>query len=537
MDSDSPAGPRVPRNQRNSGATDPLRPDASDYAAPVAVSASFVRRYRASLAIVVLVAGVRTALAVAGVGFDLSGLTGRVDYYQLLDTQQLQHHLASSIWNLQSQPPLLDLWSGLLLQLPHGWIPPVMYSLSVLLSLALALSTYHLCLALRVPVALSAVVTVLVVVDPANLLYSSWYFDTYPTAVALTFGALCLARLVRGRSRLWAAGYLGSLSVVVLLNSTFQWVWLVAAVLPVIGLWRHNPRRLVVMLALPVLVMGGWYAKNAVLFNTYTTSSWIGMNMAKVSLGTAGPGRVEQLVADGTLTPISLHLPFAPLQTYAGLYTPRPQTGAPVLDRPTKQDGTPNYNAADYLPIASQYLHDDLAYIAKDPAGYTKGVEAAVRLFFFPSDRYFFLWPEAIHMTAYQSTYDAAVDWDIRPNGFALVVPHPSPRTPAKHQVSNAQSWDQISISAALAFAVLLVLAPLAAWLRRADRGWVATMGFTWMTSAYVLVLTSLADLGENLRFRYDLGPLPLVGAVATIVALAVSVRFRAVAAEDPPTG
>ena len=499
------------------------------------VPTSFVRRHRAILAIVVLVAAVRTAVALAGVGIDLSGLTGRIDYYQLLDTQQLQHHLAASIWNLHSQPPLFDLWSGLLLQLPHGWIPPVMYSLSVLLSLGLALSTYYLCLALRVPVAVSAVVTVLVVLDPANVLYSSWYFDTYPTAVALTFGALSLARVTRGASRWWAAGYIGSTTVVVLLNSTFQWVWLVAVLLPVIWLWRHHPRRLAVLLALPLLVVGGWYAKNAVLFGTSTTSSWIGMNMAKVSLGMASPDRIRQLVAEGTLTPISLHPPFAPLETYAGLYPPRPPTGAPALDRPTKQSGTPNYNAADYIPISSQYLHDDLAYIAKDPAGYTKGVEAAVRLFFFPSDRYFFLWPEASHLTGYQSAYNTVVDWDIRPNGFALVAPHPGSRASAKHDTSNAQSWDQISISAALAFAVLLVLAPVAAWRRRADRAWVATIGFIWMTSGYVLVLTSLADLGENLRFRYDLGPLPLVGAVATVVALIASVRRRTVV-EDPST-
>ena len=480
------------------------------------------RRHRASLLVVALVVAVRVAMAIAGTGFDLTGLTGRVDYYQLLDTSQLQHHLASSIWNLHSQPPLFDLWSGVMLQLPHGWIPPMMATLSVGASLVLALSTYHLGRGLHLPVAAASIITVLVVLDPANLLYSIWYFDTYPTAVALTFGALCLTRLGPvGRGRWWAAGFATALAVVVLGNSTFQWLWLLAAVLPVLWMLRQHPRQFLIVMALPLLVVTGWYAKNAVRFHTATTSSWLGMNMAKVSLGTADAVELHRLVEDGTLTPLALRRPFAPLDAYAGLYAPSAPTGSPVLDLPTKHNGVPNYNAASYIPISSQYLHDDLTYISRDPLGYARGVSSAVRLFFFPSDRYVFLWPQARHLTAYQNAYDTFIDGDIRPNDFAIVTPGDKATAPRHDRGSGPQSWDQISLTAVLAFFVLLALGPVAAWRMRTDRRWLVTMGFVWMTSAYVLVLTSLADLGENLRFRYDLGPLPLLGAAATLYALA----------------
>jgi hypothetical protein len=35
-----------------------------------------------------------------------------------------------------------------------------------------------------------------------------------------------------------------------------------------------------------------------------------------------------------------------------------------------------------------------------------------------------------------------------------------------------------------------------------------------------VFVVANVSDLGENMRFRYDLGPLPLVAAAAVVVAL-----------------
>ena len=55
--------------------------------------------------------------------------------------------------------------------------------------LALALICYFLCIELRIHPAVAFIVTAVVIIDPANVLYASWYFDTYPTALLMTFGA------------------------------------------------------------------------------------------------------------------------------------------------------------------------------------------------------------------------------------------------------------------------------------------------------------------------------------------------------------
>ena len=75
-----------------------------------------------------------------------------------------------------------------------------------------------------------------------------------------------------------------------------------------------------------------------------------------------------------------------------------------------------------------------------------------------------------------------------------------------------------MSILAVLTFAILCLGGPLAMWRRRGDPAWTATLFFIWTSSIYIFVVTSLAELGENMRFRYELGPLPLIGAVAVVL-------------------
>ncbi len=54
--------------------------------------------------------------------FDGSFLDGTraTDMWQLLDVRLLKDHLIQSVWYLNSQPPLFNLYAGLVLHLPAG---------------------------------------------------------------------------------------------------------------------------------------------------------------------------------------------------------------------------------------------------------------------------------------------------------------------------------------------------------------------------------------------------------------------------------
>ena len=69
----------------------------------------------------------RIAAALAGVRYDDSVIRGTplTDMWQLLDVRLLQHHLVVSVWHLNMQPPLFNLYAGMLLKLPTGLRAPV----------------------------------------------------------------------------------------------------------------------------------------------------------------------------------------------------------------------------------------------------------------------------------------------------------------------------------------------------------------------------------------------------------------------------
>ncbi len=73
----------------------------------------------------------------------------------------------------------------------------------------------------------------------------------------------------------------------------------------------------------------------------------------------------------------------------------------------------------------------------------------------------------------------------------------------------------QVSWSAILLTVLAIAGAPIVVWgWWRRDAVRAAGLAFVWCTVVYAFALTSLVELGENNRFRMELGPLPLVAAV-----------------------
>jgi hypothetical protein len=204
----------------------------------------------------------RVVAAIAGVRYDDSVLKGTplTDMWQLLDVQLLRHHLVTSVWHLNSQPPLFNLYAGFLLKLPGGSRSTVEVACSLALGLAIVLFAYLLLVELRVPRVAALVVTLVgVVASPAYLLYENWLNYSYPTAALLTFGAWCLVRFLRTRQARYGVGFFGAFAAVVLLDSTYQFEWLLVAAVPVVIVLHRRWRTVVTVAAVPVLLVAGWY--------------------------------------------------------------------------------------------------------------------------------------------------------------------------------------------------------------------------------------------------------------------------------------
>jgi hypothetical protein len=249
-----------------------------------------------------------------------------------------------------------------------------------------------------------------------------------------------------------------------------------------------------------------------VMFHTYTTSSWMGMNLARITITKGLPGQLEHLIADGIVSPVAGDGPFAPLVNYRGHFAVHASTGSPVLDDPTKLDGHPNFNDINYITISNHLLAADLAFIRVYPGTYARNVSRATELFFVPTDQTQFVAANGAHIAGYEKLYDELIDWQpVEANASTIMTLAVAGTFPPVSRTS---------IEGILLFVVALAGCPVVVWRRRQDHPFALTLYFLWISMAYVLLLTNLIELGENERFRYDLGPLPLVVAVAVVASL-----------------
>ncbi|HEY1989664.1 MAG TPA: hypothetical protein VGG43_09380 [Acidimicrobiales bacterium] len=472
----------------------------------------------------------RVGFYLAGIRYDGSVLSGasNTDMYQLVDVHLLHDQLLTSVWHLESQPPLFNLYGGLVLKLPHGLQGPAEVVTFLALGLVLVLATYLLLSELGVPRGLAVAATlVLVVLAPAFVLYENWLNYAYPTAALLTLSGWLLLRYLRTKQWGYGLAFFAAVSAVVLLNSTYQVEWLVVAVALAVVAARHQWRHVLMAAAIPVLVVGAWYVKDAVLFGTSSTSSWLGMNLARDTLYGAPRAEIASMVKNGTLTPLAAIPAFQGPSTYIpGFGRPAP-TGTAALDELTKADGAPNFNNPLYVRVSSEYLRNDLAFISAHPGEYAGDVNISVRNWFTATDQNFTPatnWPR---IEGYTRIYDRAVEWQPQIDPDVAIVAFFNHSPPG---------LNTLSYQAIVLFALTLLGLPVLVWRRRKyDPAVAGTLAFLWLTVGYAFVVTSLVETGENERFRFELGSLPAVGGIVVLVAIGRAWSGRGRANSGPP--
>ena len=171
-----------------------------------------------------------------------------------------------------------------------------------------------------------------------------------------------------------------------------------------------------------------------------------------------------------------------------------------MLDTVTKGDGEgANLNNRAEIAVSNQFLSDDLAFIRADPASYLHSIGTAVRLWFVPTDQYYWLDLNRTAIAPWASFVDQVID--IEPQ-----------------QATTALSLAQLSYSTVLIYLIAIGGAPILAYRRRRDWAFAGTLLVIWLTVIYTFVVTSLVEFGENNRFRFELGALPLILASVTII-------------------
>ena len=342
-----------------------------------------MHKSRPSEYIVVLMVFVASRLGYywAGIRFDASPLRS---YWQLIDPVWMKSDLLRSIWYLHMQPPGFNLGVGLIVKLFPQSFEAVLYGLFLLMGAGISVLLLDCLRQFGIGPRSRVALTTLFIASPGCVLYEDCLMYDYPVALLLLAAVSLLFRFARCRAVFYSFCFFGCLLALLLIRNVFHLglIYLAAAA----GWFFYsNSRRAIVLGALPALALGtGLYLKNWILFQAFTGSTWLGMQLGVTTTYQLSDAEAGSLIARGELSPIARITPFSSIEQYQPFITPVAPRGIPVLDAPTAADH-PNYNNLAYLQIHRQYAEAARAVWVHAPSAYIRGIAIAGFTYFLPA--------------------------------------------------------------------------------------------------------------------------------------------------------
>jgi hypothetical protein len=317
-----------------------------------------------------------------GVRFDARPV---LHYFQFVDPELLKHRLFESLFYLHTQPPGWNLYTGAVLKFFATSYPAVFHSIYILLGLGICWCTYHLMRTCRVNRWLAFSLAGWFIVSPGVILFENYMLYEYLVAFLLVTAAVALVHFARDFGSLWAVLFFVSLLGLVLVRNFFHLVYFIA-ILAALSFLSPSHRRTVFLCgALPLLTILALYAKNSVLFGSFSGSTWMGMNMDTITAHQLTSEEARDFVRRGIISPVSLLDLGSPIDLYRPYIQMPARTGIPVLDDCVTSTGATNFNCTAFFQVRQIYTRDGLTLLRNYPVVYLRSVEAAWFSYFLPA--------------------------------------------------------------------------------------------------------------------------------------------------------
>ncbi len=462
----------------------------------------------------------RLAFLAAGMRFDDSPLES---FWQYLDPELLRHDLARSLFYLHAQPPAYNAWVGLVLKLFPGLERGAFAAAFAILGLAAHLATYGLMRGAGVSRGVSWALVAAAILAPSSVIYENFLFYDLPVMALLALAALALQRAAaaggRGRAGVAAlVAFAGLIAATCWTRSLFHLVYPAGlAVLRPFLAAAPLRRRLAAALAAASAVVLVLFIKNLVVFGSFSSSTWLGMTVAKMTRHGLSDAELRSLHEAGVISEVSLITQFRPVEKYPSRYWSGEAvarfTHVPALVEPWRAGGQVNYNHVAYVEISRQYRTDALAMARRHPGAWASAFVRAC---------YHFGRPASVerHLEAVRAPIAGFERWW---NALALArVPLPLSvygDRPELHLVLLA------GLVAGVGFAAWTLVVPSRARAVPPERR--VALGFMLLTAAYVFVVGNVLIFGENFRHRLYVAPYLLVFAGMAVDAALGAIRAR----------
>ncbi|MGD8719651.1 MAG: hypothetical protein PVH29_12630 [Candidatus Zixiibacteriota bacterium] len=315
-----------------------------------------------------------------GVRFDDSSLSW---YWQFLDPELLKHNLWESLFYLHGQPPLFNLFLGLVLKAAPTAGRYVFQAVFLAFGATLYLSLFGLQRRLGVTPGVAFAVSTLFLVSPSFMLFEHLLFYTLPVAALVVLAALLFFE-VAARRRAWAAvAFFAVLFLICGTRHLFHLVYYLLAAGALVAFSAGNRKKILAAAAVPFLLLFSIYFKNYVVFGEFTASTWTGMQFMQMTGYFLPPEEMLSLQAEGKISPLATLPTFTDLTFYPPSYSKVDKfEDVPALAQAHKSTGPPNFNHLAYIAIAKQYRKDSWTIFRYQPRTYLKALTRSWFVYF-----------------------------------------------------------------------------------------------------------------------------------------------------------
>jgi len=296
--------------------------------------------------------------------FDAGPLTS---YWQYIDPQLLENHLLQSLYYLHSQPPLFNLFLGVILKLFPDCYPIAFHFIFMSFGLLGSISLFLVMTEIGLSSRLTLLLTSLFIISPINFEYENWLFYDYPTAALLTLSLLFLHRFALLKRTKDCFKFFLLLAVVVYFRGLLGLYWLLLVATILLAFNLREWKKIILACLLPIFLVLALYVKNFIVFNSFSISdAQIGVNLAEIVTGSLPPSIRDDLIAQKKISGLCRVKPFySNFLEYVPYGIQIKPTGVPILDQRLKSNGwSPNAHNLIYLEVGKIDIKD-ASYVLK----------------------------------------------------------------------------------------------------------------------------------------------------------------------------
>lgn len=437
------------------------------------------------LIIITVFVASRFVTTLLGIHLDIRALS---EYWQYLDVETLRHHLLTGVWYDHAQPPIFNLFLGSVLKIGGTHYILLFDIILKLISLCNAFLLFAIVKRLNTVYFMPVLVAIVYLLSPATIIFEAELFYTNLVSLFLLVSLFCLVRFTESERWSHAFGVFFPLVLLCLTRSVYHIIWLfvIAASLVYFFRGKASLNKLILVSIAGIVLVGSWYLKNELIFGKLTTSTWLGMNMAR---------NVFHDNAINDSTRIEAYEPFSRISVYRKFLNPEFENKFKGLNdrdllQEMKNDSFINETEISYIPVSELYQKASMDFIHNHPGAYLKNVFQSSILFFTPGTLYSLTLGNADKIKYYDLLYSLNLTIFAKDKKERRIL---------------------LTISAMPKLILYVFVFIILARISLQTRSITPWNLFILLTIGFVFGISSFFEHYENMRFRFETEPLFLI--------------------------